>query len=229
MTEADWLAATDPTPMLGFLRDKVSARMLLMTGSNPSARKWRLIGVACCRRVWEAITEDECRRVVDAVEQFADGEISEMQLQCVADAAVECGYRVHHDARLHRAYSATDALGRGVGLGASLEHSCSCAVSHTAYTTGRDRTSEMHAQSALIRDIFGSPFRSVAFDPAWQSETAVALATGIYTERAFDRMPILADALEEAGCDDVDVLAHCRGPGPHVRGCWVVDRVLGKE
>ena len=80
----------------------------------------------------------------------------------------------------------------------------------------------------LLRDIFGNPFRPVAFDPTGRSETAVALAAGIYAERAFDRPPILADALEEAGCDDPDVLAHCRGPGPHARGCWVVDLVLGK-
>jgi len=80
-----------------------------------------------------------------------------------------------------------------------------------------------------IRDIFGNPFRPVAFDPAWQSETVVALATGIYAERAFERMPILADALEEAGCDNTDILNHCRGDGPHVRGCWVVDLVLGKS
>ena len=81
----------------------------------------------------------------------------------------------------------------------------------------------------LIRDIFGNPFRPVTFDPRWQSETVVALATGIYAERAFDRMPILADALEDAGCDHADILAHCRGDGPHVRGCWVVDLVLGKS
>jgi len=81
----------------------------------------------------------------------------------------------------------------------------------------------------LLRDIFDNPFRPITVDPAWQTETVVALANSIYTDRAFDRMPILADALEEAGCDHADVLAHCRGDGPHVRGCWVVDLVLGKS
>jgi len=80
----------------------------------------------------------------------------------------------------------------------------------------------------LLRCIFGNPFRLVAFADFWRSETAVALATGIYEERAFDRLPILADALEEAGCDHADVLNHLRGPGPHARGCWVVDGVLRK-
>jgi len=80
-----------------------------------------------------------------------------------------------------------------------------------------------------IRDIFGNPFRPVTLDSRWQTETVVALAAGIYAERAFDRMPILADALEDAGCDHADILTHCRSDGPHVRGCWVVDLLLGKS
>jgi hypothetical protein len=80
-----------------------------------------------------------------------------------------------------------------------------------------------------FRDIFANPFRPVTLAPSWQTETVVALATGIDADRAFDRMPVLADALEDAGCDYADVLSHCRGEGPHVRGCWVVDLMLGKE
>jgi hypothetical protein len=83
--------------------------------------------------------------------------------------------------------------------------------------------------AALLRDIFGNPFRPVAFDPAWRTPTAVALAQQMYESRDFSAMPILADALQDAGCDCDDILAHCRGTGPHVRGCWVVDAVLGKE
>jgi hypothetical protein len=81
--------------------------------------------------------------------------------------------------------------------------------------------------ASLLRCIVGNPFRPVAFDVTWRTETVVSLASAIYAERAFDRMPILADALEEAGCDHADILSHCRGPGPHARGCWVVDAVLG--
>jgi hypothetical protein len=83
--------------------------------------------------------------------------------------------------------------------------------------------------SALFRDVFGNPFRPVRLSTSWQTQTVLALATAIYDEVAFDRMPVLADALEEASCDHPDVLAHCRGDGPHVRGCWVVDLVLGKS
>jgi hypothetical protein len=87
---------------------------------------------------------------------------------------------------------------------------------------------EVRTQRQLLRCVVGNPFQPMTFEPSWRSETAVALASAIYAEHAFDRLPILADALEEAGCDHADVLTHCRGPGPHARGCWVVDGVLGK-
>ena len=80
----------------------------------------------------------------------------------------------------------------------------------------------------LLRDIFGNPFRPIVADPAWLTPTVGSLAVAIYEDRAFDRLPILADALEEAGCTNADVLLHCRVPAEHVRGCWVVDLVLGK-
>ncbi|MBA4192082.1 MAG: hypothetical protein C0467_29235 [Planctomycetaceae bacterium] len=84
--------------------------------------------------------------------------------------------------------------------------------------------------SELFRDIFGNPFRLISVAPSWLTSTVVALAEGIYQEKAFDRMPILADALQDAGCDSADILNHCRDMnGVHVRGCWVVDAVLGKE
>jgi hypothetical protein len=88
---------------------------------------------------------------------------------------------------------------------------------------------EKAAQAALLRDIFGNPFRPVTFAPSWRTDTVLSLARQMYDLRDFSAMPILADALQDAGCDNDDVLDHCRGPGPHVRGCWVVDLVLGKE
>ncbi len=95
---------------------------------------------------------------------------------------------------------------------------------------GRPRESkERKAQAALIRDIFGDPFPPPKFEKAWRTPDVASLAESIYEDKAFDRMPILGDALEEAGCDDPVILGHCRGTGPHVRGCWVLDLVLGKE
>ena len=88
---------------------------------------------------------------------------------------------------------------------------------------------EQVAQVPLLRDIFGNPFRPVTFSPAWRTDTALTLARQMYESRDFSAMPILADALQDAGCDSAEILDHCRGPGPHVRGCWVVDLVLGKQ
>ncbi len=105
-----------------------------------------------------------------------------------------------------------------------------CAQQWQAEREGRELGQRISSRfPMLLRCIFGNPFRPVAIAPAWLTSTVVALAKGIYDERAFDRMPILADALQDAGCDGDDILAHCRGPGPHVRGCWAVDLVLGKE
>jgi len=82
--------------------------------------------------------------------------------------------------------------------------------------------------AVALRCLFGNPSRPATLDPAWLTSTTIALANGIYADRAFDRLPILADALQDAGCENDDVLSHCRRSGPHVRGCWVVDLALNK-
>ncbi|WP_149115354.1 hypothetical protein [Limnoglobus roseus] len=88
---------------------------------------------------------------------------------------------------------------------------------------------ESAVQANLLRDIFGNPFRPVAFEAGWRTGTVLGLAEGVYEERAWDRLPILADALEDAGCESEEILGHLRGEGPHARGCWALDLVLGKE
>jgi hypothetical protein len=111
----------------------------------------------------------------------------------------------------------------------SLSSAMQSAARHAAVVRD-DQIQEKAEQAALVRDIFGNPFRPVALDASWLTPTVVQLARGIYDERAFDRLPILADALQDAGCDNDDVLNHCRDPkGAHVRGCWVVDLVLSKS
>jgi hypothetical protein len=95
----------------------------------------------------------------------------------------------------------------------------------------RSQKADAAEQCALLRDVFGNPFRPATIDPgwlAWNGGTVPKLAEAIYDGRAFDRLPVLADALEDAGCADEQILSHCRGPGPHVRGCWVIDLLLGK-
>jgi len=118
---------------------------------------------------------------------------------------------------------------------AAARDSANGAIVTVRATTGLLFGFSAHAQprlrelSALVRDICGNPFQAVTFDPAWRTATVVALAAGIYAERTFNSLPILADALEEAGCINADLLNHCRQPGEHVRGCWAVDLVLGKS
>jgi hypothetical protein len=80
----------------------------------------------------------------------------------------------------------------------------------------------------LARCVFGNPFRPVAANPAWLTSTVVTLVKQMYEKKTFDAMPILADALQDAGCEEAELLDHCRGGGPHCRGCWVLDLVLGK-
>jgi hypothetical protein len=97
-----------------------------------------------------------------------------------------------------------------------------------ACTTGAEKP----IQAALVRDIFGNPFRPVIFEPSWlarNNEAVLKLARVIYAESTFDRMPELAKALNDAGCHDAEILSHCHEPGNHVRGCWVIDGLLGKS
>jgi hypothetical protein len=88
---------------------------------------------------------------------------------------------------------------------------------------------ERSRQADLLRDLFGNPFRPVELDPGWLAPSVVKLAQRIYEDRAFDRMPELADALGAAGCKVAEILSHCRQPGEHVRGCWVIDLILSRE
>jgi hypothetical protein len=96
-------------------------------------------------------------------------------------------------------------------------------------TAQKAKTQEQAFQCGLLREISGSPFRPLSIDPSRRTLKVARLAQSIYDDRVFDRLPILADALEEAGCTNADILHHCRGPGPHVRGCWAVDLLLAKS
>ncbi len=211
MTEAEWLACTDPHPMLEFLRD------------GASERKLRLFAVACCRRIWSLLRRKALRMAVEVSEQRADGLVSAGQLAKVAQA-IEHVWPGNGDFTLE-SYPQIAALfcaGKG-------KRELRGVAFYAAMGSGRG---EKKKQITLLHDIFGNPFHATTSDPswlAWKDGTIPKLAQGIYDDRAFDRLHVLADALEEAGCTDADILAHCRGPGPHVRGCWVVDLLLGKE
>jgi hypothetical protein len=188
-------------------------KMLRFVSTETNERKLRLFAVACCRWLDHMMTEDD-RKAVEAADRFADGLITSKE----RDAARYVRSQVRSNplpAPSRAAGSATFAGGR------------SAAVMTCWHAT--EAGLDMTTQCQLIWCVFGNPFHPITVGATWLTSTVVALATGIYDERAFDRMPILADALQDAGCDNADILNHCRGPGPHVRGCWVVDLLLGKS
>jgi hypothetical protein len=219
MTEAEWLASIDPQPMLEFLAE-----------SGKSVRKRRLFAVACCRRISHLLTGKGNRAVLVA-EQFADSLIGQQEMHGAWTA-------VGFPQAPSRRYAASAARAASCSPGYDgTAHGAASAVNAAACEAGENahglRTAEQTAQAALLRDIIASPFRpSTLLTPAvlaWNEGTVRRIAQGIYDDRAFDRLPILADALEEAGCTNSDILDHCRQPGPHVRGCWAVDLILGKS
>ena len=242
MTEAEWLTCNDPQTMLDSL------------GLWQHSRKVRLMFVAHCYRAGEWLPE-KCKPVVQVAERYADGQATRVELEgaeelarnllewhegqmigveenwCLGEPVIENGvayvevneqYQEESQAA-HLRYAASY-----FALNASLRAEWLNDLSGWGFVPD-----ERPADAHNIRCLFGNPFRPVpALNPdwlSWNGGTVPRLATAIYDEPAFGRLPVLADALEDAGCTDADILEHCRGPGPHVRGCWVVDLLLGRE
>jgi len=129
-----------------------------------------------------------------------------------------------HNAAWHSASSARMTFGDLVLHGGSIDPSAN------RWQIRQDAEApERLCQAELLREIFGNPFRSITIDPRWQTSTVVDLARSIYEGRAFDKMPILANALMDAGCDSEEIINYCRQAGEHVRGCWVVDLLTARE
>jgi hypothetical protein len=217
MTEAEWLACTSPQSMLAFVRDKARERQL------------RLFAAACFGRLTRLLPDARQRRGIAVLEQWADGDASRPAVRRMAT-------EVRHAIPLVF-FEGTPPGDDPHFIGLMLYREfCSRLVAEHAVTALAglaDAARERHEQARLMRDIFGPrPFRPVRLDPlcqSWNHATVPAIARHVYDDRAFHDLPLLADALEDAGCCDPDILAHCRGDGPHVRGCWVVDLLLGKD
>jgi hypothetical protein len=231
MTEAEWLACNDRQPMLAFL--------MASTGD----RKLRLFACACCRRVWHLLRHQESQQAVEIAERFADGSAEDEERHRARKAASQATQArgtvpVPTDPRPERraassAYYVLAGDAAKAANGASelaIEALIWQQGGHANCLASATISSERNSQACLLRDIFGNPFRPVPFLPEWRTDTAVALARRMYESRDFGAMPILADALQDVGCDNEEILNHCRDANqPHVRGCWVVDLVLGKE
>jgi len=216
MTAEQWLTDHDCERMLTYLAEQ-----------NGSRRKLQLFAVACCRSIWHLLTDERSRAVVIAVERQVEGQTTMDEVATAAAAAWEASSRLENNAQDAADAAAATAnppedifdYGFRVAFGAG----------DAMWVRGKDRDDELARQADLVRDIFGNPFRPVTADPSWLTPTVVQLAEHIYADRAFDQMPILADALQDAGCYNAEILGHCRSDGPHVRGCFVGDLLLGKS
>jgi hypothetical protein len=228
MTEAKWLACVEVKALLEFVRDR------------SSERKRGLFAAACCRRVWHLLKDERSREAVDVAERYVDdaatdGEKLDAEMGAeAADQALAAGGR--DTATSRAALSAYCVTGFGAGWD-QADPGWDFAYSTASYAADAARADGTEAnQLALLRCVFGNPFRPVTVSPGWDTRQVVALAQAAYEERELPgghldpaRLAVLADALEEAGCTDQNIRDHLRGPGPHVRGCWALDLLLGKE
>jgi hypothetical protein len=225
MTEAEWMACTDPTPMLEFLRPKVTERKL------------RLFAVACCRRIWEILPDEECRSALETAEQFAEGLASGTSLDAARRAALRSFYEFtdSENGNFTGRESAAAAVAgacwtEAEGLDQGLDDVIDNCYGLGPLSTGLENGGQIEylRECHDIRDIFGNPFHALNLDSTWIVPEVRTVAQAIYDTLAFDRMHELAEVLQRVGCDDLVLLDHCFRTEQHVRGCWAVDVVLGK-
>ncbi len=247
MTEKEWLECDRPHWMLKYLRPWKLRR-----------RKMFLYVSVSCRRggIWDRLREPGLA-LLDVAVRYVDGDAGRDEYKAAMQAVSKMARREEllgdeHGPPVFRTLleflrlkhlpgwegaeppaTTFDYLGdearrnreamRGQGMDVISEEQ--------AVQVQEEHDTFMKDQVNFLREIFGNPFRQFVIDPTWlvwNDNTVVKLAENIYQDQAFDRLPVLADALEKAGCDDPGILAHCRGTGPHVRGCWVLDIILGK-
>jgi hypothetical protein len=235
MTEAEWLDCLDPEPMLTFLRNR---------GSN---RKFRLFAVEIVRHLSEWLVHADSRAAVEAAACVAEGVSSPSVLSdhyrtAWAVLPLEPYSDLHVSAARAAARTVQEQADKAAELTKNEVVEFYARLEEEKFTTEDEKyeaywIGKAQGQAILascLRDIFGNPFRLVSLDPAWQTPTVSSLAHAAYEERFptghLDpaRLAILADALEEAGCTDRDILDHLRSPGPHVRGCFVIDLLTGR-
>jgi hypothetical protein len=231
VNEIDWLSRANPLAMLAHLEGRVSARKL------------RLFACACVRRHWSRLPYAWPRQAVETAERYAEGRARKADLRRSREHGEQAALGApEFDAFAVLAAAACTAEDPQEAARTACENLRLQAVREAAYevSAGHDEARataeaaalEQQAQAELVREVFGNPFRPPQIEPAWVSwgnGAAVALARVIYDNNQFEDMPYLGDALEDAGCADERMLGHCRTPGGHARGCWVLDLLLVKE
>ncbi|MHC5540072.1 hypothetical protein ACYOEI_17780 [Singulisphaera rosea] len=229
MEEAEWSVCTDPWEMLSFLERRASRRKL------------QLFAAACCRRALPLSTDPRHREATEAAERAADGDLGPEAFEQALKPVVELWADIPNRTEVgwepsHYLTAAT----RHLTGGGETKFAASFAARGLACLRGEEesppwqatREAEETHQCSMLRDIFGSPSRPFRFDPAWlsgQGGPAVALARQVEQTGRFGDVPLLAETLVRVGCGDPAVLDHCRAYESHVRGCWVLDALLGRE
>jgi len=222
MNEVQWQNCNDPEPMLEALR----------ASGKATDRRLYLWGCTCCRRLSQRslLRDPRSEEAILACERISDGEGNvgdQTRAQAGAQAAHESEMGITYEARYYWAAAACAMIlddPESAAANAAAAVGCDEADYQAAYSVERT------AQAGFLRDIFGPlAYRNIELEQHWKNRTVQTLAQAIYDERAFDRMPILADALEDAGCHSQAMLSHCRQAVEHCRGCWVIDLLLRKE
>jgi hypothetical protein len=222
MREAEWRACTNPQWMLAFLRGKVSNRKL------------RLFACGCCRVLFSDffIFDSGIEGAIETAEWYAEGLVGEDVRQDAEQAARTVEFGTSYDTLVNQALVATVSETLSAADVWAYLTRYSQEYAHDDYRIlSPDKLALCGCR--VLRDIFGPlPFRPVIVETSWATwndGTIPKLAQAIHDDRAFDRLSILADALEEVGCSNPDILDHCRKPGDHGWGCWVIDVLLGRE
>lgn len=202
---------------------------------EPTDRQKRLLACSCCRRKWPHLSDDRLRQALETAERYADGRVGVATLrehyaeaESLGKSRVEAMSGVSSYSLNRSTLSIRWAEAWSIISAADPEiRAFGNAIHHSAVDGSHGRDTDDPGQAALIRDVLGSPLRVPVFHEDWRTETAVGIARGIYESRTFGNLPVLADALQDAGCEDATILDHCRESSSHVRGCWVIDLVLG--
>jgi hypothetical protein len=232
MTERKWLRGENYKPMLCYLEGKVSDRKL------------RLFAAAGAWQVRHLMRSERSLAALEAAERFADGLACVEELETASQQAEPLDVSPpaeHGEPAYQAAWAAHCASWPSPGesaswTAASVEQAMSYAAGEIPWGDGKAPAERRQRAilCVLLREVVGNPFRGVPVAPGWLGPTVASLAESAYRMRSAtsgemegDRLAVLADALEEAGCADEAVLSHLRCPGPHVRGCWALDLALG--
>ncbi|HEY7423378.1 MAG TPA: hypothetical protein VH682_03975 [Gemmataceae bacterium] len=222
MNEAEWDHCQNP----GLLIEQI--------GGRATARKVRLFNAASVKLLCGPTTNQIVRSLLAVAEKMADGAASRAEIVQARLAARRIRREFPPAPKDEPIWNCVEAVAPDPFP--SFQGIQVCTTCFVSPSPGPEWSAALWRDAPtwvfLLRELFGNPFRPVVVDPSWLSwndSTIPKIAQAIYDERAFDRLLILADALEEAGCNNADILTHLRGNGPHVRGCWPVDLILGKS